>query len=427
MATWARTRMSKNKKTKNRDKRRTPPVSGARAGAARELDGMAASDVPFFGIRPQAELLADVARQNPSSVMAMKSNGDMFQELLAEYNAALVERGLAKSRDALEAMDTIDIRGIAGPRMAETPSELPSPSAMLEPDTYLAYIASEPPLYQILPCFEKGVIRANMDRYFEFELLSVDTDARELRVFLHDYTYRRTTGLWEPGVYGNLTLMYGLEDAQVSIKGADSDLVTFDRIYRMLDLKSLGWDNARRTLWKRTAVAHADAHKAARKSEARNDVVELARIFLAYVTICNFYLATRKPVAAKRRAPGKARTGKDAQNRAAAAPPPERLVRTVGPIRIVSARVPRPAGALSNTLRRYRVAEWTSRGHVRHYKTGKTVWIRPATHKRKALSGTAGQAPRPTSVVKFDPVLSPAGRNEISTTPHTNDKEGDAT
>lgn len=425
MATWAWTRMSKSKKNKNRNKKSTPSAAVGSSGSVRTLDGMAVSDVPAFRIRAQAELLGNIARRSPSSMSAIKSNAGLFQELLAEYNAALVSRNLAKPRSELESMDMIDIRGIAGPKMAETPAELPSPSAMLEPDAYLAYVAAEPPLYQILPCFEKGVIRANMDRYFEFELLSVDTDARELRVFLHDYTYRKDKDLWEPGVYGNLTLMYGLEDAQVSIKGADSDLVTFDRIYRMLDLKSLGWDNERRTLWKRTAVAHADAHKASRKSEGRNDVVELARIFLAYVTICNFYLATRKPVTAKRRARGKPSSGKDAPKTGTAAPPPERLVRTVGPIRIVSARVPRPAGALSGAMRRYRVAEWTSRGHVRHYKTGKTVWIRPATHKRKALSGNAGQNPRPQSVVRFDPVLSPAGRSGTEAVPNTNDKEGD--
>ncbi len=50
--------------------------------------------------------------------------------------------------------------------------------------------------------------------------------------------------------------------------------------------------------------------------------------------------------------------------------------------------------------RHYTVDKWQVRGHVRHYKSGKTVYIKPRVNKRKAMVPSNGEAANPKIVVK---------------------------
>ena len=71
---------------------------------------------------------------------------------------------------------------------------------------------------------------------------------------------------------------------------------------------------------------------------------------------------------------------------------PEKIIRNVGLIRMTSARPPKVFS--SKSIRNYKIPSWTARGHTRHYKSGKTVYIRPTVRHRKALKNPDGKIPQ---------------------------------
>lgn len=69
----------------------------------------------------------------------------------------------------------------------------------------------------------------------------------------------------------------------------------------------------------------------------------------------------------------------------------ERKIRTIGTISITSKSVPH--APTQKSAAKYVIASWQTRGHIRHYKSGKTVYIKPSIHHRHALKQNAAPAP----------------------------------
>lgn len=62
---------------------------------------------------------------------------------------------------------------------------------------------------------------------------------------------------------------------------------------------------------------------------------------------------------------------------------PKQIVRNIGNITIKSVKVPKVP--TEESIRKYKVASWNKRGHVRHNKNGKTVYIKHTICRRKAF------------------------------------------
>ena len=67
--------------------------------------------------------------------------------------------------------------------------------------------------------------------------------------------------------------------------------------------------------------------------------------------------------------------------------PKPQIVRTLSSgVQIKSASVPKAPTV--DIIRHYKVASWNVRGHMRHYKNGKTIYIAPTVAKRKEFENT---------------------------------------
>ena len=65
--------------------------------------------------------------------------------------------------------------------------------------------------------------------------------------------------------------------------------------------------------------------------------------------------------------------------------PKPRIVRSMSNGLIISSvKIPKPMSP--DTIRKYHIEAWRSRGHIRHYKSGKTVYVRESIHHRKCLA-----------------------------------------
>lgn len=332
----------------------------------------------------------------------------IYSKQFQEYNQELVNRNLAMSEEAIKKQDTIDLRSLgARTKVAHDMPEINISSDMAQ--TLMPYIKDKSTgFYRTIPCFSKGVIRTNTSRYIYFEVINLDMEKKRYSVMLRDYALLEMSDgstIWQPGIYGTAEILSNDADEEYEIRAAEEDCVLFYEIYQQISTKSLGWNRIQRTAWKEIAIANAKTMADRLKSQETNNVVQLARLFLRYVSLSNFILESNKPKIApgqkeklerNKSLSNKLKSAKQAdQSSESGQTPneiPEKLIRNVGLIKIVSEKTPRVFS--SKSIKNYKVPSWTSRGHTRRYKSGKVVYVKPSVHHRKALKNPDGKIPQ---------------------------------
>lgn len=330
--------------------------------------------------------------------------GDDAARLLRDYNSRLMsERGMMSRRE-IKSKDIVDLRPLL------SAGSLPgwqAPDPMLDFQDRL-YVVQDY-YYCYVPCFEEGVYHVNSDRYIYWRMTGLDTAAHVLTVFLQDFVYYADGCGWQPGVYGNVRWQFGDPglERQEAFAGhrrmkceyaPSSDAVTdYARLYRLLDVKSMGWSKQDLKLWENVVIANA--REGCRLMSARtglDNLGSLAAIFASYTVKVNRILSEHKSAGRSRPAPGQEREPRPAVEKDAAgsAPPAkERRIRTVGPISFTSRERPKPG---RRAMANYVKASWETRGHMRTLRSGRKVWVKKSVHKRKALQGSDAQAPEST-------------------------------
>ncbi len=403
--------MAKKKKTKRRRPQPAAhrPEPGAQAGNVRASDDMSVMNVKIQDMErrsdyPGADLLrqfaARYANVGPEAVMAA------YRKIYSQYNHALVNRGLAMSEEEIKSKDMIDMTALH----SRPVNAWDAPGLDFDQEMARDYntFMNDPQagFYRALPCFDEAVLKLNTGRFVYFKVESVDFESESYRIYLRDYILREA--LWQPGTCGEATIAREPNKTQFTLQSGTDDALLFDQIYRQIPLNQFDWTRMERSLWRDVIIKNAEAVRDMLAGKQTNNLVELGRLFMRYITVMNFFMERYRPKLApgqKRKPPApdmksnrsnksnhepnKNDTGTDA---------PERLVRTIGMIRVISASAPRRT--TSKSFRYYRVESWTARGHVRKYKSGKTVYIRPTVHHRKALAGNKSGPPQSVVVLK---------------------------
>lgn len=120
---------------------------------------------------------------------------------------------------------------------------------------------------------------------------------------------------------------------------------------------------------------------------------EILLVFNYLTRFTSYTMFNNKPVVdrAAKKAASKAQTTivKNAQ--------PAKLIRNIGKLRIISSKAPKLPTAES--VRKYKVASWPTRGFIRTYKSGKQVYVRDSVHHRKCFNDD--KIPTPTVYVNL--------------------------
>lgn len=378
-----------------------------------------------FGIMPaagRAPVVRNIANEDMTDLvryfllkyprLSPDEFGRIYPEQFAQYNRALVETGLAMSKPDVMALDRIDMSSLA--RKNGEKNQIPELTVDGSIRLQVRLFSKDPDMgfYRQIPCFSEGVIRVNVERYVYFRMLHMDMESESFRVFLRDYAEVRGAlpdqpAVWQSGVYGTVDLRFRRDDGSCAIIVDPDNCGTFSSIYRQIPPKELGWDKIRREAWKHIALANAERARTKFGKAGTHPVVRLAEVFSSYVVLSNYILETNKA----KLAPGQARrvsrpdTESNKSDTHAVGKPdmsrqdiPDKLVRNVGLIRVVSEKPPRTFSSKSS--RNYKIPSWTARGHVRTYKSGKTVYVRPTVRHRKSLG--SGNAKAPQSVINVN-------------------------
>lgn len=350
-------------------------------------------------------LLARYPHKSPEQII------NIYNQQFRQYNTELVARGLAEPKSKIKSLDTIDMQAVGH----KTPETHDIPEQNLNEtmsQQFLEFISNpETAFYRILPCFSEGVIRVNADRYIYFKILKLDLEQDSVQVYLRDYRetqYLDGNHLWEPGIHGTAIIKQDKAAGEYIITAEKENSFMFYEIYQQIDPKKLNWDKLQRDAWKTLAIGNARAMSEKLDQLGTNNLVQLTRVFMRFTMLSNFILEANKPKIAPGQEAKQAYNREIAKNKSnksnsdthkdnSTPEIPEKLIRNVGMIRIISTKTPR--AVTSKSIRNYRIPSWTARGHTRTYKSGKTVYIQPTVKHRRALKNPEKKIPQ--SIIKI--------------------------
>lgn len=335
---------------------------------------------------------------------ANKSRTKLIKQLIrltAEYTKTLHRLGIAKTKQELLNADIIDIRGLY-PGSSDFDLKIP-----LTTEDEKAYI-NDTGWVVFIPCFAEGVIHLTDNRYWDYKIMEMDSDQQMYRVLIREYL--NVNNVWEMSVtafariyFSDMTQCTDKVHIEFTIDENDKYCsVDHKMLYSALSRKKLKWSKDDYRLWKDIIIPYADKITKDFKSKNKTAYGELTRLFVNIIMHINYTMHMNKMSRPQKPTHHKTVTA-DTKIVVNKQSQPERLTRTVGGIVIKSekpARVP-----TEKSIIRYTMASWNTRGFIRHYKSGKTVYVKPSVHHRHCLNDNeTDNRPKQTIIVKHNEV-----------------------
>lgn len=242
-------------------------------------------------------------------------------------------------------------------------------------------------LLHAIPCFRTGVLKKqgqadNETEYIQWTVNDVDVQNLYMNVTLQVYTDIDAVDgktIWAPGPKITTGLDYSDEDG-LSTKIDPEGSVAMTEASTCVPYSLLKWTPFQIELWKNTSLYIVKQQEENWEKDHDLDIYNYTiRDFIVNMCLVNDLLERERPRAARSATTKKAEAtfelDQDRQD--------ERKVRTISMVKFTSKSVPRMP--TEKSVIKYNVASWNTRGHLRHYKSGKTVYVRPSVHHRKAL------------------------------------------
>ena len=325
------------------------------------------------------ELYAAFLRRRKKTVFdgPVSDSSTAYREYLKQLSDKAVNGGLIQSRRALKDMDTIDYSRMVSDDMSKNmPAALPFIDLT---DEDFATVGDN--WYLIIPPFKEGVLRINRSRYLRFEISAIIEECKGYGVILQDYSCDNHVWLLENEVSAGVvwdsagTPSYE-EMPHCFLRHSIGEGIGLGDICEQVFGRTSGWSDNDRLFFDTVLIP------ASRNVFLEDDLDSVVTHFTLAVIQCNLQLQAARPKAVR----GSGRKVISVAGEVDKAPK-ARIVRTLsGGIQISSVKPPKlMTGEL---VRKYKLAAWGRRGHARHYKSGKTVWISPTTVRRKCLVST---------------------------------------
>lgn len=302
--------------------------------------------------------------------------------LLETYNKSLAKNELGMSETELLSLNRIDIRNIcpaSNKKNCEIPDILAEPLSDEE-----SQFACGNQMFSQIPCYDKGVLQINKYRYIYYEILNLDLKDKTIKIFIQDYF--RDSSIWQIGI--SMVIDNDFNDIRCS------NIITYPMIYRALSPNNFNWSEVDKLIWK-INIENAEKLQKTIEKQGYDMARSLTITFIKAVVKANYMLSLYKPSRGKKTNKTKSTKRKIVTN--TNAQQPTKLIRTVGPITFQSAKPPKQP--TDDTVIHYKTASWTTRGHTRTYKNGKTVWIKESVHKRKCLQNNNSKTPQ--NIIQF--------------------------
>ena len=270
----------------------------------------------------------------------------------------------------------------------------------------------------LTPCFRTGIILLSDTVGIHFDVLDVDETSIHLR--LQKFTKIRIEhDITVPNAIVDITLVVHDDGTDVKItRHVDAaESKTTPELYAIIPASEITDDPVRQLIWKEQARAAA---KHVLGNTPRDVFLHTVVDEYMFVIVRTNYFLNHETVSRPQRTAPAPPTDDERTVEHVLDPttPDERKVRYVGPIRVISEKPPRPV--TRKTITTYRTASWQVRGHVRHYKSGKTVYVQPHVKSRREMRAD-GAVPAPIDLK----IRVPTDQTRPATVDHRHETKGD--
>lgn len=317
----------------------------------------------------------------------LNDQSNVISETMRQCMLLMIDNGALERRASVRKKDTIDISMWARESLGDDYTSMPAMRLTNEERKQL-----EEYWCLGIPPFLDGAVLINRDRYLVYYVTNIDMDEKEYEVTIIDYACDQ--GVWVMNVSVVATVMLGNKEIKFEfneascydfIKGMFIDHTLEPKLY--LD-KHLYNNVVNELLPFLKSCIDENAGDPIGKSVLNH--------FLSSIVKVNLELMHGpKPKAV--RSKGSKRKVKTVAEKNPEKNPKPQIVRTLSSgVTIKSAKVPK--APTTEIVRHYKVASWNVRGHMRHYKDGKVVYIQPRVAKRKEFENT-NVAKRQTIIV----------------------------
>lgn len=246
---------------------------------------------------------------------------------------------------------------------------------------------------KLIPCYTKGLYKIHPNRYIYYNVTDINKDECKLTVFHQEYIN-----------VGNYFLPGHSSKATISISSDRNDkdnCFTVERhefqnetsLYKPITPKQLNLTDFETKFYRQLINDMTKSDKIYNNALTN----ELNRAFIKATIRTNFLLSKYKTTRENNSYYVKNDT-KNEKNIIYDAPQ-SHYVQRIGPADIYNDTAPKQTVRKQRTNDvHYKIPEWDTRGHIRHYKSGKTVYVKPSVHKRQGMTGE-----KPQKTIEFMP------------------------
>lgn len=286
--------------------------------------------------------------------------------MIRQYADKLIQMGYGFTRRQLKEMNYIDVQEFFEKKSNHNSMkrEYLDLGKTIPQDQYF---------YYLIPCYKEGVFYIGMDQYMYWQVKDISMEDHTLTVYLMMHT-KQMMHTWCPGLSGLYKYTFAPADTTIAFQPLES--MSVQEVIHSIPLEQFSWTSDEKDAWRKFQNT-IDLFAPVKDGSKEDAVYRLGKVFLTLTTVFNRFLQTQKSHTVSAKSTRK--TG--IQHHMEIPEQPERKTTYIGNVQIRSSQKPRkPCTSIT-----YHVDSWTKRGHIRHYKSGKTVYIsEKVCHRRKA-------------------------------------------
>ena len=345
--------------------------------------------------------------------------------LLRDYNTFMLENGIAIDKKSMDKMDSLDMRNV----FKKVPALLPGDN---EKYSFPAFWSEEflkafgnlkgiekeniegqsvfgfsnVKFLDCIPCFKEGFLQVADRLWLVFRVIDIQLEeSKQCTIEISEYGQHHNVGGF--GLHTQVTLL--ISEINGKIEFEVQDAMTLPEIYELL-LEEIPWDKEIKNYFYYTILKNYKASDQA-KTDMLNEVyafkhglnvngsiTPIVQTFIPSIMYTNQLLENETIEKIKAEKNPIKKLFKVKSTYSTEIIEKKRIIKTIGPQNVIINSKADARKPTEEIIRHYTVASWSVRGHVRHYKSGKTVYIKPHEKHRKDMTKTEEEIRVPKTI-----------------------------
>lgn len=346
------------------------------------------------------QAVLELIRINKNAASAYGRNFTRLVQLYEEYNKALTTRGLVADPNKFSTLSTIDAKHIIKlkhpPLQGNEAESANTHNQIIEYGDRMKFLG-------IIPCFDRGVIHLTHGVSVKWDIAWLNLDNNEMRLKCSAFILGETLGFDYniPYTDFSFSVHYNTigDNISHSVIMKDIDVMPMIQMFTAINPKQMRWNKTDRMAWNRVYVRMAKLVDTISAEPAPTaSICDLLNDLIFAFLGTNYFLHRNSVSPRPKKNPHEPiiinafdQEKQDARRV---------LEVSTNPIDKNTNII---ATHEQSNVRCYQVATWGVRGHVRHYKDGKVVYIKPHVKHRRSMGEliyTEKPAPQSINVVE---------------------------